>query len=72
MSTGLRNSDVPIFDSNFKKYKHIDRFVTRFDERVSKLKLNEQAYAKGLRCEAAEHLCANDGKRTALLPQERC
>ena len=47
MSTGPGNSDVPIFDPNFKKYKHIDRFVTRFDESVSKLKLKEKAYAKG-------------------------
>ena len=47
MSTELDTGGNPIFDPNFKKYKHIDRFVTRFDENISKLKLKEKTYDKG-------------------------
>ena len=47
MTTQLGTGDNPIFDLNFKKYKHIDRFVTRFDDKISKLKLKEKTYDKG-------------------------
>ena len=47
MTTQLGTGGNPIFDLNFKKYKHIDRFVTRFDDKISKLKLKEKTYDKG-------------------------